>query len=84
MIEGKITDKEIDSAKKYFYYSLEALDDSLSAFSDFYYSQKLSTVPKEIEELRQIVDGITIQDIQKVAKKGKKDLEYFLTNIEKQ
>lgn len=84
MIEGKITDKEIDSAKKYFYYSLEALDDSLSALSDFYYSQKLSTVPKEIEELRQIVDGITIQDIQKVAKKGKKDLEYFLTNIEKQ
>ena len=83
MIEGKITDKEIDSAKKYFYYSLEALDDSLSALSDFYYSQKLSTVPKEIEELRQIVDGITIQDIQKVAKKGKKDLEYFLTNIEK-
>ena len=67
------------AAINHFNYSLEALNDSLDAMSGFYYSQKLSGMPKTPDEIRGLLSNVTAQDVTEIAKRAKKDIEYFLT-----
>lgn len=76
---GKISDIELESAKKHYLHSLETLNDSLHALSDFYYAQSISPNPKNIEQIKDIVKNIDKNSVQKIAQKEQKQLQYFLT-----
>lgn len=82
MKNGRITDIELDSAKRHYIHALTTLTDSLAALGDFYYAQSLSDTPRTIDEIIAIIERIGKDDIQKVAQKCQSELEYFLTKIE--
>ena len=79
IVNGNVSKKEMTAAINHFNYSLEALNDSLDAMSGFYYSQKLSGMPKTPDEIRGLLSKVTAQDVTEIAKRAKKDIEYFLT-----
>ena len=82
MKNGRITDIELDSAKRHYIHALTTLTDSLAALGDFYYAQSLSDTPRTIDEIIAIIERVGKDDIQKVAQKCQGELEYFLTKNE--
>lgn len=77
--EGKISDEELENAKKHHLHILETLNDSLYALSYFYYMQSLSSKPQDIEDIKKAIQNVDKASLQKVAQKAHKELEYFLT-----
>ena len=82
MKNGRITDIELDSAKRHYIHALTTLTDSLAALGDFYYAQSLSDTPRTIDEIIAIIERVGKDDIQKAAQKCQGELEYFLTKNE--
>lgn len=79
MKDGKITQEELNSAKKSYITALNTLKDRLSDMSDFFYRQSFTKSPKTIDEIIELIDKVTISDIIKVANKAQLCYKYLLT-----
>ena len=75
---GEITDDELRSAKKSVASDLRAVQDSIGELEGFYLSQALDGLDYGPAELAALVEDVTREDVQAIAKSVECDLIYFL------
>lgn len=83
MTEGRISEEELEEAKKLVINSLRSLKDSVSSLSHFYFSQDIHGNREEIESLIERVKKVEISGIQRAAKDIEPDSIFFLKGREK-
>ena len=77
--DGDITETEILNAKIGFIDSLNSLNDEIGRVSDFYFSQYIAKDNSSIEEIKDIINNVTKEDIIEAVKDVELDTIYFLS-----
>lgn len=77
--DGDITETEISNAKVGFIDSLNSLNDEIGRVSDFYLSQYIAKDNSSIEEIKDIINKATKDDIVESFKNIELDTIYFLS-----
>ena len=77
--DGDITETEISNAKIGFIDSLNSLNDEIGRVSDFYFSQYIAKDNSSIEEIKDIINNVTKEDIIEAVKDVELDTIYFLS-----
>lgn len=77
--DGDITDSEISNAKIAYMNSLNSLNDEIGRISDFYFSQSMSNSKCDLEQIKNIINNATKEDIVNAVKDIELDTIYFLS-----
>ncbi len=80
--EGKVSDAEMNAAKKAVVNILRSLDDSAFSLEDFYLSGLVAGKVTHIEEYIRRIEETTLEDVVRVAQKIELDTVYYLTGKE--
>lgn len=82
MKNGKISEEELENAKKYLINAIRSLNDSIWSISDYMYTLSIQGANRTPEEIIEKLSCVTVEQVVEVAKKIKPDTIYFLTNDE--
>ena len=77
--DGDITESEISNAKIAFINSLNSLNDEIGRISDFYFSQSISKNKSDLDQIKNMINKSTKQDIVEAVKNIELDTIYFLS-----
>ena len=77
--EGDITESEISNAKIAFINSLNSLNDEIGRISDFYFSQSISKNKSDLDQIKNMINKSTKEDIVEAVKNIELDTIYFLS-----
>ena len=80
MKNGNFTDEEIENAKKYMISGIKTVKDEQDSEITYYLGQELSGDFKSFEEYAEKIEGVTREQIQKIANKIEINTIYFLRN----
>ncbi|SCI71889.1 Peptidase M16 inactive domain [uncultured Clostridium sp.] len=80
IIEGNISDEELENSKISLISSMRALTDSIGGLSDFRFAQDISKTNLDIEDIINYIDKVTKEEIVNSFKKLQLDTIYFLRN----
>ena len=78
--DGDITESEISNAKIAFINSLNSLNDEIGRISDFYFSQSISKNKSDLDQIKNMINKSTKEDIVEAIKNIELDTIYFLSN----
>ena len=84
MKKGNITEQEFNSSKGFLINSLNAYYDDQHGLISFSLGEKISGTGYTIEEYKQGIEKVTIDDVKNVISKVRLDTVYFLTGKEEQ
>ncbi|MDN5332267.1 MAG: hypothetical protein PWP45_1492 [Tepidanaerobacteraceae bacterium] len=76
--EGRISDYEFESSKKYLVNSLKEAEDSPAMIISLYLDGIINGIEESIQEIIEKIQTVTKEDVVKVAQKVKLDTIYFL------
>ena len=76
--DGDITESEISNAKIAFINSLNSLNDEIGRISDFYFSQSISKNKSDLDQIKNMINKSTKEDIVEAVKNIELDTIYFL------
>lgn len=82
IVQGRVSDAEFDAAKKSLSNTYSEVTDSASAIERFYSLRASYGVSDTVEDAKQIISEITLDDVIRVAKGIKLDTVYFLCGRE--
>ena len=77
--DGDITESEISNAKIAFINSLNSLNDEIGRLSDFYFSQSIAKNKSDLDEIKNMINKSTKEDIVEAVKNIELDTIYFLS-----
>ena len=77
--DGDITETEIANAKIAFINSLNSLNDEIGRLSDFYFSQSIAKNKSDLDEIKNMINKSTKEDIVDAIKDIQLDTIYFLS-----
>lgn len=77
--DGDITEGEISNAKIAFINSLNSLNDEIGRISDFYFSQSISKNKSDLDQIKNMINKSTKEDIVEAVKNIELDTIYFLS-----
>lgn len=77
--DGDITESEISNAKIAFINSLNSLNDEIGRISDFYFSQSISKNKSDLDQIKNMINKSTKEDIVDAVKDIQLDTIYFLS-----
>lgn len=77
--DGDITESEISNAKIAFINSLNSLNDEIGRISDFYFSQSISKNKSDLDQIKNMINKSTKEDIVEAVKNIELDTIYFLS-----
>lgn len=77
--DGDITESEISNAKIEFINSLNSLNDEIGRISDFYFSQSISKNKSDLDQIKNMINKSTKEDIVEAVKNIELDTIYFLS-----
>lgn len=77
--DGDITESEISNAKIAFINSLNYLNDEIGRISDFYFSQSISKNKSDLDQIKNMINKSTKEDIVEAVKNIELDTIYFLS-----
>lgn len=77
--DGDITESEISNAKIAFINSLNSLNDEIGRISDFYFSQSISKNKSYLDQIKNMINKSTKEDIVEAVKNIELDTIYFLS-----
>ena len=77
--EGKISDEELLNSKSAIISSLKTIKDSLGGSSDFYFSQSISKNKSDLDQIKNMINKSTKEDIVEAVKNIELDTIYFLS-----
>ena len=77
--DGDITETEIANAKIAFINSLNSLNDEIGRLSDFYFSQSIAKNKSDLDEIKNMINKSTKEDIVDAVKDIQLDTIYFLS-----
>ena len=77
--DGDITESEISNAKIAFINSLNTLNDEIGRISDFYFSQSISKNKSDLDQIKNMINKSTKEDIVEAVKNIELDTIYFLS-----
>ncbi len=77
--DGDITESEISNAKIAFINSLNSLNDEIGRISDFYFSQSISKNKSDLDQIKNMINKSTKEDIVEAIKNIELDTIYFLS-----
>ena len=77
--DGDITESEISNAKTAFINSLNSLNDEIGRISDFYFSQSISKNKSDLDQIKNMINKSTKEDIVEAVKNIELDTIYFLS-----
>ena len=77
--DGDITEREISNAKIAFINSLNSLNDEIGRISDFYFSQSISKNKSDLDQIKNMINKSTKEDIVEAVKNIELDTIYFLS-----
>lgn len=77
--DGDITESEISNAKIAYMNSLNSLHDEIGRISDFYFSQSISRNKCDLEQIKNLINKSTKEDIVNAVKDIELDTIYFLS-----
>lgn len=77
--DGDITESEISNAKIAFINSLNSLNDEIGRISDFYFSQSISKNKSDLDQIKNMINKSTTEDIVEAVKNIELDTIYFLS-----
>lgn len=77
--DGDITETEIANAKIAFINSLNSLNDEIGRLSDFYFSQSIAKNKSDLDEIKNMINKSTKEDIVEAVKNIELDTIYFLS-----
>ena len=77
--DGDITEAEIANAKIAFINSLNSLNDEIGRLSDFYFSQSIAKNKSDLDEIKNMINKSTEEDIVDAVKDIQLDTIYFLS-----
>ena len=77
--DGDITETEIANAKIAFINSLNSLNDEIGRISDFYFSQSISKNKSDLDQIKNMINKSTKEDIVDAIKDIQLDTIYFLS-----
>lgn len=80
IIQGDISDEELENSKKSLISSMRALTDSIGGLSDFKFAQDIGKANLSIEDIINYIDKVTKEEIVSVFKNLQLDTIYFLRN----
>ncbi len=82
MKKGNITEFELESSKKFLISSLNACYDDQNAMISYYLNRKIAGTSGGIEEHKDRIQAVTMEDVVNVISKVKLDTVYFLAGKE--
>ena len=77
--DGDITESEISNAKIAFINSLNSLNDEIGRISDFYFSPSISKNKSDLDQIKNMINKSTKEDIVEAVKNIELDTIYFLS-----
>ena len=77
--DGDITESEISNAKIAFINSLNSLNDEIGRISEFYFSQSISKNKSDLDQIKNMINKSTKEDIVEAVKNIELDTIYFLS-----
>ena len=77
--DGDITESEISNAKIAFINSLNSLNDEIGRISDFYFSKSISKNKSDLDQIKNMINKSTKEDIVEAVKNIELDTIYFLS-----
>ena len=77
---GDISEEELLNSKSAIISSLKTIKDSIGGASDFYFSQSMGQTNSSVEEIIEIIEKVTVDDIVDAVKNIELDTVYFLSN----
>ena len=77
--DGDITESEISNAKIAFINSLNSLNDEIGRISDFYFSQSISKNKSDLDQIKNMINKSTKEDVVDAVKDIQLDTIYFLS-----
>ena len=77
--DGDITESKISNAKIAFINSLNSLNDEIGRISDFYFSQSISKNKSDLDQIKNMINKSTKEDIVEAVKNIELDTIYFLS-----
>ena len=77
--DGDITETEIANAKIAFINSLNSLNDEIGRLSDFYFSQSIAKNKSDLDEIKNMINKSTKEDIVDAVKDIQLDTIYFVS-----
>ena len=77
--DGDITESELSNAKIAFINSLNSLNDEIGRISDFYFSQSISKNKSDLDQIKNMINKSTKEDIVEAVKNIELDTIYFLS-----
>ena len=77
--DGDITESEISNAKIAFINSLNSLNDEIGRISDFYFSQSISKNKSDLDQIKNMINKSTKEDIVEAVKNIELDTIYLLS-----
>ena len=77
--DGDITESEISNAKIAFINSLNSLNDEIGRISDFYFSHSISKNKSDLDQIKNMINKSTKEDIVEAVKNIELDTIYFLS-----
>ena len=77
--DGDITESEISNAKIAFINSLNSLNDEIGRLSDFYFSQSIAKNKSDLDQIKNMINKSTKEDIVEAVKNIELDTIYFLS-----
>ena len=77
--DGDITESEISNAKIAFINSINSLNDEIGRISDFYFSQSISKNKSDLDQIKNMINKSTKEDIVEAVKNIELDTIYFLS-----
>lgn len=80
IVNGEITDEELESTKKAMINSVNSMGDNQNALADYYYSQIIGNQIIMPDEMIERIKAVTKEAIRNVARMVEKDTIYFLSN----
>ena len=80
IIEGNISDEELDNSKISLISTMRSLTDSIGGLSDFKFAQDISKTNLSVEDIINYIENVTKEEIVDVFKRLQLDTIYFLTN----
>ena len=80
IINGEISDEELENSKISLISSMRALTDSIGGLSDFKFSQDISKTNLSVEDIINYVENVSKEEIINVFKNLRLDTIYFLRN----
>ena len=80
IIEGNISDEELENSKISLISSMRSLTDSIGGLSDFKFAQDISKTNLSIEDIINYIDKVTKEEIVNSFKNLQLDTIYFLRN----